>query len=130
MFWLGEKTVAEIQAYISHWQLLMLPYRAVEEESCYPAKLSEYLAIDKPIVMTRALPKLNTFMPLCSRVDSARTFAELLPMMPYITDESDRRSGSGWGRAGQSGADQSTKADNDAWNDNPATLDKLMDSLA
>ena len=131
VFWLGEKTVAEIQAYISHWQLLMLPYRVVEEESCYPAKLNEYLAIDKPMVMTRALPKLNTFMPLCSRVDSARTFAELLPMMPYITDESDRRSSGGWGQELVNQARTSRPRQiMMPWNDNPATLDKLMDSLA
>ena len=131
VFWLGEKTVAEIQAYISHWHLLMLPYRAAEEESCYPAKLNEYLAIDKPIVMTRALPKPSAFMPLCSRIDSARTFAELLPMMPYLTDGSDKTSSSSWGQAliNQTPVSRPRQIMM-PWNDNPATLDKLMDSLA
>lgn len=133
VFWLGEKTVAEVRAYVQHWQLLMLPYRSNDGETCYPAKLNEYLTIDKPLVMTQALPKPSRFMPLCSRVNSARTFAELLPVTHYLADSAETTNRKTWSW-GQELINQNMlnrhKQVMTSWSDNPATLDKLMDSLA
>lgn len=132
VFWLGEKTVAETQAYIQHWQLVMLPY-LVDKNSVYiPAKLNEYLALDKPIVMTKGLLKSKHFMPLCCQVDSARTFAELLPMIQYTPEPSLNTVPRGW-NWGQELVSQH----NEPWTEllstrrePPAMLDTLIDSLA
>jgi len=132
VFWLGEKTVAETQAYIQHWQLLVLPYQVHKKGTYIPAKMNEYLALDKPIVMTKGLQKTKRFMPLCSRVDSARTFAELLPMVNYIPEPTVNTMHKGW-RWGQELIGQhngSCLEYMSSRREPPAMLDTLIDSLA
>jgi hypothetical protein len=132
VFWLGEKTVAETQAYIQHWQLLMLPYLTDKKSLSTLAKMNEYLALDKPVVMTTGLQKPSRFMPLCSQIDSARTFAELLPMIHHIPESSNGIQHRGW-----SWGQEFIGQHNEPWTENlsshrhpPAMLDTLIDSLA
>lgn len=97
-----------------------------------PAKMNEYLALDKPIVMTKGLQKSKRFMPLCSQIGSARTFAELLPMIHHIPEPSHGTILSGWSW-GQELIDQyngSCAEYLSARREPPALLDNLIDSLA
>ena len=90
IFWLGEKNYDELSSYLPHWQLLLLPYVTMTTKQPYHSlKLNEYLAHDKPVVMTTALPMEMGYRPLISQIHNATELAELLPVHYFISQEPD-----------------------------------------
>jgi glycosyltransferase involved in cell wall biosynthesis len=53
MFWLGQKTYPELPAYVSNFDIAVIPFKLNEiTHATSPIKLYEYLAAGKPVVIT------------------------------------------------------------------------------
>lgn len=53
VFFLGAKTHAELPDYVANFDVCLIPYRIAEyTKNVYPTKLTEYLALGKPVIST------------------------------------------------------------------------------
>jgi hypothetical protein len=65
LFWLGQKTYAELPAYVKHYDVALMPF-ALNEATEYinPTKTLEYMAAGKPIVSTAVADVVRNFTPV------------------------------------------------------------------
>ena len=82
VFWLGEKSVEQLPAYLQHWQVTLLPYHNTAEIcQCPPLQLEWALRSDTPLVVTAHFKGLPCFKPLLSRINTMHELCELLPIV-------------------------------------------------
>lgn len=82
VFWLGEKSVEQLPAYLQHWQVTLMPYHNTAELcQCPPLQLEWALRSDSPLVVTADFKGLPSFKPLLSRVHTMHELCELLPIV-------------------------------------------------
>lgn len=82
VFWLGEKSVEQLPAYLQHWQVTLLPYHNTAEIcQCPPLQLEWALHSDTPLVVTADFKGLPSFKPLLSRIHNMHELCELLPIV-------------------------------------------------
>ena len=81
VFWLGEKSFEQLQGYLQHWQVTLLPYRN-EPSICRqpPLQLEWVLRHPNPVIVSADFVGLPSFKPLLSRVHSMQELTELLPI--------------------------------------------------
>ena len=65
LHWLGQKTYAELPAYVKHYDVALMPF-ALNEATEYinPTKTLEYMAAGKPIVSTAVADVVRNFTPV------------------------------------------------------------------
>lgn len=132
IFWLGEKNYEALSTYLPHWQLLLLPYVTTASRQPYHSlKQNEYLAQDKPVVMTPPLPQESGFRPLVSRIHNANELAELLPVHffnPQEPDMSTPTTGYAWHSLLASPNNKIRSETSINWEQQAATLAGLLDA--
>ncbi|ARU55226.1 MAG: glycosyltransferase [Pseudomonadales bacterium] len=75
---LGAKRHQDLPAYVSGWQVSLLPFRSCPQiKACNPLKLREYLAVGKPVIATD-FPALDGYRDCVNIVDSAESFVTAL----------------------------------------------------
>lgn len=81
VFWLGEKSFEQLQGYLQHWQVTLLPYRN-DPRICRqpPLQLEWVLRHPNPVIVSADFVGLPSFKPLLSRVHSMQELTELLPI--------------------------------------------------
>ncbi len=81
VFWLGEKSVEQLQGYLQHWQVTLLPYLNLPHICRQPPlQLDWVLQQTNPVIVSADFVGLPHFKPLLSRVHSMQELAELLPI--------------------------------------------------
>ena len=81
VFWLGEKSSEQLQGYLQHWQVTLLPYLNLPR-ICHqpPIQLDWLLQQPNPVIFSADFVGLPHFKPLLSRVHSMQELTEILPI--------------------------------------------------
>lgn len=77
----SEKSFEQLQGYLQHWQVTLLPYRN-DPQICRqpPLQLEWVLRHPNPMIVSADFVGLPSFKPLLSRVHSMQELTELLPI--------------------------------------------------